>query len=121
MTDVTDRPETSARRVAILRAVATHQARHGRPPSLREIGAVVGITSTSVTHYHLRRMAAEGLVERGRHQAARSWSLTPAGYAALGLVSPAADAALGRALRLAAEGGDETAAELVEALGEVAA
>lgn len=109
------------RRRRILRYIAREIDRHGYPPTIREIGAAVGISSTSLVNYHLLKLEDAGLIERS-DAVSRGLSLTPAGYAALGLVSPAADAALGRALRLAAEAGDETAAAVVEALGvEVAA
>ncbi|MFE6904618.1 hypothetical protein ACFVFJ_49045 [Streptomyces sp. NPDC057717] len=44
-------------------------AEHGEAPSVRELGAAVGLTSTSSVAYHLRRLRERGLVvqTRGRH------------------------------------------------------
>jgi repressor LexA len=36
----------------------------GRPPTIREIGAQVGISSTSVVNYNLNILAREGLIQR---------------------------------------------------------
>ena len=36
----------------------------GRPPTIREIGAVVGISSTSVVNYNLNILVREGLIQR---------------------------------------------------------
>ncbi len=36
----------------------------GRPPTIREIGAKVGITSTSVVNYNLNILVREGLIQR---------------------------------------------------------
>ena len=36
----------------------------GRPPTIREIGSVVGITSTSVVNYNLNILVREGLIQR---------------------------------------------------------
>src|SRR3954469_19192889 len=37
---------------------------HGYPPSIRDIGAAVGISSTSVVDYNLRVLEREGLLRR---------------------------------------------------------
>ena len=36
----------------------------GRPPTIREIGGHVGISSTSVVNYNLNILAREGLIQR---------------------------------------------------------
>lgn len=38
---------------------------HGWAPTLREIGEAVGISSTSVVVWHLKRLQREGRIERG--------------------------------------------------------
>jgi repressor LexA len=40
----------------------------GYPPSIREIGRAVDISSTSVVNYNLERLEQEGLIERDRGQ-----------------------------------------------------
>lgn len=52
----------------ILALVRNHVARHGYPPSLRELAAAAGITFTAVRK-HLQRLAVQGLVELPEHTA----------------------------------------------------
>jgi repressor LexA len=46
----------------ILEFIRSYISEHGYPPSNREIGRAVGITSTSVVDYNLRRMERKGLL-----------------------------------------------------------
>jgi repressor LexA len=39
----------------------------GYPPSIREIGSAVGISSTSVVNYNLNRLVEEGYISRDQH------------------------------------------------------
>jgi DNA-binding MarR family transcriptional regulator len=50
-------------RNAVARFVARYAARHGRPPSLREIAAAAGC-STSTAHTHLQVLEAQGRIRR---------------------------------------------------------
>lgn len=50
----------SDRQAAILRYLKTRPA---DPPTVREIMAACGISSTSVVHYNLRELAAAGHIE----------------------------------------------------------
>ncbi len=54
-------------RAKILRVVEQHQREYGWPPSIREIGEVVGIESTSHIAHHLAMLVKQGLLthERG--------------------------------------------------------
>ncbi|MYS37209.1 repressor LexA [Streptomyces sp. KhCrAH-43] len=54
----------SPRQEAILRAVREWIAEHGEGPSIREIGARVGLSSTSSVAYQLGRLEALGLISR---------------------------------------------------------
>src|SRR3712207_966720 len=56
----------SDRQRRILDFVARYTGDHGYPPSIREIGQAVGITSTSVVDYNLRALEREGLIRRDR-------------------------------------------------------
>jgi repressor LexA len=60
--DLTDRQSR------ILQHIWDYSQRRGYPPSIREIGRAVGITSTSVVNYNLERLENEGLIERDRGQ-----------------------------------------------------
>lgn len=51
------------KRAAVL-AYVRECAEVGRPPTIREIGRAVGITSTSVVNYHLRKLTEAGEIRR---------------------------------------------------------
>src|SRR5437879_2864176 len=51
-------------------------AQHGYPPSVREIGAGIGISSSSLVHYHLKRLEKRGVIVR-THEVARGINLGP--------------------------------------------
>ena len=48
----------------ILTTINESITRHGYPPTIREIGRAVGISSTSVVNYHLNKLKDQGLLER---------------------------------------------------------
>lgn len=54
----------SERRRAILEFIEQSIREHGYPPTVREIGAAVGLRSTSTVHFHLRALQEQGLLER---------------------------------------------------------
>ena len=54
----------SERQTRILAYIHDYLDEHGYPPTIREIGRRVGISSTSVVNYHLNKLKDQGLVER---------------------------------------------------------
>ncbi len=54
------------RQEQIIDFIQTYQEAHGYPPTIREIGAAVGISSTSVVNYNLERLEAMKVLERNR-------------------------------------------------------
>ena len=56
----------SDRQRRILTFVERYTAEHSYPPSIREIGQAVGISSTSVVDYNLRALEREGMIRRDR-------------------------------------------------------
>jgi len=56
----------SDRQQEILDFVAEYTTDHGYPPSIREIGQAVGISSTSVVDYNLRALERGGMILRDR-------------------------------------------------------
>jgi repressor LexA len=56
--------ELSPRQREILEFVNSHVDQHGYPPTVREIGGAVGLTSPSTVHAHLARLEAAGLIRR---------------------------------------------------------
>ncbi|MGW2228264.1 LexA family protein [Streptomyces formicae] len=70
MRDITDRQR------AVLAAIRTHIAETGEAPTLREIGAAVGLSSPSSVHYQLRRLEQAGILTRARLSRWRDYRLT---------------------------------------------
>jgi len=56
----------SERQYRILEFLSQYIEKNGYPPSIREIGAATGISSTSVVSYNLRRLEEEGYISRDR-------------------------------------------------------
>lgn len=54
----------SERQQNILKYIHTYGSDVGRPPTIREIGQAVDISSTSVVNYNLTKLAERGLVDR---------------------------------------------------------
>ncbi|MDO4314091.1 MAG: hypothetical protein Q4C52_13500 [Eubacteriales bacterium] len=50
-------------RKRMLNAIKDYIQQHGYPPTVREIGDIVGLYSTSSVHAHLQRMLADGALE----------------------------------------------------------
>lgn len=57
-------PVLSSRQSAILACVREFTAAHGYAPSIREIGRLCGISSTSVVTYNLNQLEWLGLLKR---------------------------------------------------------
>lgn len=64
-----------------------------RPPTIREIGGALKISSTSVVNYNLNRLKEKGLLERDR-TVSRGLRLTDAAFEVLGLSSEHDDSAV---------------------------
>ncbi len=60
---MTDKPATERQR-RILAAINELTAEHGYPPSVREIGERVGLSSSSTIHAHLKALERRGLISR---------------------------------------------------------
>jgi repressor LexA len=58
-----DKP-TTERQERILEAIRRFTAEHGYPPSVREIGERVGLSSSSTIHAHLKQLERRGLIAR---------------------------------------------------------
>jgi len=70
----------SKRQRRILEFLNEYIEENGYPPSIREIGAAAGISSTSVVSYNLRRMEEKGYISRDR-EVSRGLKLTSAAHA----------------------------------------
>jgi repressor LexA len=58
--------ELTARQRRMLEFIHQHLREAGYPPTIREIGSAVGITSTSVVNYNLNVLQEKGYIERAR-------------------------------------------------------
>jgi len=56
--------DLTSRQQEILAFVNTHVDEHGYPPTVREIGQAVGLTSPSTVHAHLEKLEKAGLIRR---------------------------------------------------------
>lgn len=50
-------------RKRMINAIKDYIQQHGYPPTVREIGNMMGLYSTSSVHAHLQRMFADGTLE----------------------------------------------------------
>jgi repressor LexA len=50
----------------MIKYIREYSGENGYPPTIREIGKEVGISSTSVVNYNLDKLEKEGLIERNR-------------------------------------------------------
>jgi repressor LexA len=99
-----EKPATERQR-RILEVIRAFTAEHGYPPSVREIGELVGLSSSSTIHAHLKALERRGLISRDptKPRALRTEHN-----------SPAADALVVRILGRVAAGVPITAQEDVE-------
>lgn len=57
----------------VLREIVVYMvAEGGRPPTIREIGRRVGISSTAVVNYHLRQLKEAGWITTGARNTGRT-------------------------------------------------
>jgi len=74
----------SKRQERILEFVGSYNEEHGYPPTIREIGDAVDISSTSVVNYHLNALEQKGYLERDA-SVSRGIRLTQQALAHLGI------------------------------------
>lgn len=72
------RKQSSKRQQDILAYISDFIKENGYPPSIREIGAATGISSTSNVVYHLQLLEAQGYISRDK-EVSRGVKLTPTG------------------------------------------
>jgi repressor LexA len=84
-----DKPATERQR-SILNAITQLTAERGYPPSVREIGERVGLSSSSTIHAHLKALEKRGLISRDptKPRALRSEVGPPPGLPAAAVVVP---------------------------------
>jgi repressor LexA len=105
------------RKIDILRYVARRESRGETPPSIREIGAAVGLKSTRSAHAHVVRLEGEGYVERrgAPRGKVRLPRLTEKGWRAVGTAPVMGRVAAGRGLEAVVDGEPYSLSQLLEA------
>lgn len=58
------RAETSRKEKAILKFIETQVRANGYPPSVREIGKAIGLSSTATVHAYLEKLEKQGLIKK---------------------------------------------------------
>jgi len=58
------REDQGVMRGRILSVIRAHIEKHGYSPTVRDIGAVVGLSSPDTVQYHLNRLRSAGLITR---------------------------------------------------------
>lgn len=74
---MTDRIPLTRQQEQVFLAVSSLIERRGYPPTIREICAEAGLTSTSTVAHHLDQLEARGWIRRGPHGAARAITVLP--------------------------------------------
>lgn len=80
---MSDDVKLSTRQQNMLRFIQRSLTDESRPPTIREIGGALDISSTSVVNYNLNRLTEKGLLERDR-TVSRGLRLTDMAYEVLG-------------------------------------
>ena len=73
----------TSKQMEVLRFIFDRVQAQGYPPTVREIGEAVNLSSTSTVHGHLQRLEKKGLLQKDPTKP-RAIDLTPAGMEALG-------------------------------------
>jgi repressor LexA len=73
---IVERPKPSQHDQQILTFIQNHTAEKGWPPTVREIGKAVGISSTASVQSRLRHLEMQGWIKRGEN-AARAITVIP--------------------------------------------
>ncbi|KRL26980.1 LexA repressor [Limosilactobacillus frumenti DSM 13145] len=78
-------PQTaSQKQLAVLNYIYKHVEEHGYPPTVREICAAIGLSSTSTVHSHLTNLMKKGFLEKDPSKP-RALEITPKGLDVLGV------------------------------------
>ena len=75
----------TAKQQKIYDYIQTFSAEHGYPPSVREIGAAVGLKSPSTVHFHLKGLEEAGVIIKAE---GKTRAITLSGTGRPGSTSP---------------------------------
>lgn len=108
--------ENLERRMEVLKYLARRAASGEGPPSVREVGEAVGLRSSQTAYKYLKKLEADGFVERQGGRQARGVRLTEKGWEAVGEMPLMGRIAAGRGLEAIVQG-DEAYSLATELLG----
>lgn len=74
----------SRKQLAVLNCIYKHVENHGYPPTVREICAAVGLSSTSTVHAHIKHLITNGYLQKDPSKP-RALEITATGLDALGV------------------------------------
>ncbi|MDF7636861.1 transcriptional repressor LexA [Leuconostocaceae bacterium ESL0958] len=77
---------SETKQIQVLRCIYNYQEENGYPPTIREIGESVDLSSSSTIHGHIRRLTDKGyLIKKGSKTKARAIEVSPSGLDLLGI------------------------------------
>ncbi len=108
--------ENLERRMDVLKYLTRRAASGEGPPSVREVGEAVGLRSSQTAYKYLKKLEADGFVERQGGRQARGVRLTEKGWEAAGEMPLMGRIAAGRGLEAVVQG-DEAYSLAAELMG----
>src|ERR1035438_6686931 len=86
-------PKLTARQIETIRHIHNYMARNGMPPTIGDLGKLLGVTSDQGVIEILQRLEDRGMIERTSGQA-RGLRLTAEGCLVIGVPPPAGSSGL---------------------------
>lgn len=75
-----------SKQIQVLRFIHDNQCKNGYPPTVREIGEAIGLSSSSTIHGHIKRLVDKGYLSKDANKPrARAIEVTAAGLEILGV------------------------------------
>lgn len=71
MSETSSRPKLTAREREVLDALRSYITDHSRPPTMRELTGLTGLSSTSSVIHQLRNLQDKGYIRAGQSRSAR--------------------------------------------------
>ena len=54
------------KQIEVLDTLKKYMAKHGYPPTVRELGEMLGLNSPATTHFHLNKLEKKGYIKKGK-------------------------------------------------------
>ena len=56
------------KQIEVLESLKKYLALHGYPPTVRELGEALGLSSPATTHFHLNKLEKKGYIKKGKEK-----------------------------------------------------